>query len=235
MDLVTFNFVVAWASSAVGIVFLLLVVGYKELMVYVRDPSNHSLPCIMLFLWAIGLYFESVGWEGESRYIFGFTCSIVTISLYHNFLQMEFPDETPDGLCYLFGWAHLIVLGDGLIYEIKKNVAEIYDLSIEPSGIFNTLDQGSRDLIWLQSVGVVPIFIYYLVRYAPDRASKQRKEAKEKERVLSQRSSLWMGTKSSRGGVGGSSSRQNRWLPSNDDDINSVDGGPPSEASDDDG
>ena len=33
----------------------------------------------------------------------------------------------------------------------------------------------------------------------------------------------------------GSSSRQNRWLPSNDDDINSVDGGPPSEASDDDG
>ena len=31
------------------------------------------------------------------------------------------------------------------------------------------------------------------------------------------------------------SSRKNRWLPSNDDDINSVDGGPPSEASDDDG
>ena len=112
---------------------------------------------------------------------------------------------------------------------------EIYDLSIEPSGIFNTLDQGSRDLIWLQSVGVVPIFIYYLVRYAPDRASKQRKEAKEQERVLSQRSSVWTATKSSRGGVGGASSRQNRWLPSNDDDINSVDGGPPSEASDDDG
>ena len=38
-----------------------------------------------------------------------------------------------------------------------------------------------------------------------------------------------------RRGTRSSPSRQNRWLPSNDDDINSVDGGPPSEASDDDG
>ena len=176
--------------SAVGIVFLLLVVGYKELMVYVRDPSNHTLPCIMLFFWAGSLYLESVGWEEGSYYIFAFTCSIVTISLHHNFLQMEFPDETLDSLYYFFGWAHLIVLGDALIYEIKKNVAEIFDLSIEPSMPFKTMDQDSIDLITFQSLAVSSIFIYYLIRYAPDRASKHREEKRGQEEKVEQEKRL---------------------------------------------
>ena len=61
--------------------------------------------------------------------------------------------------------------------------------------------------------------------------AERRRMRKEAERMRELRSS-----RPSVGSAGrGSSSRQNRWLPSNDDDINSVDGGPPSEASDDDG
>ena len=61
--------------------------------------------------------------------------------------------------------------------------------------------------------------------------AERRRMRKEAERMRELRSS-----RPSVGSAGrGASSRQNRWLPSNDDDINSVDGGPPSEASDDDG
>ena len=65
--------------------------------------------------------------------------------------------------------------------------------------------------------------------------AERRRMRKEAERMRELRSSRPSGGSAGRG----SSSRQNRWLPSNDDDINSVDGGPPSEAydaaSDDDG
>tara|TARA_B100000029_G_scaffold502627_1_gene578198 strand:+ start:140 stop:1120 length:981 start_codon:yes stop_codon:yes gene_type:complete len=195
MDLVTFNFVAAWALSAVGIVFLLLVVGYKGLLVYIRDPDTHYIPCFMLFLWAGMLVVESVnGWEGESLYISCFTISIVTISLYHNFLQMEFPEESesPDLLFYLVGCAHLIFLGGFVISEITKNVAENFDLTIEPFILFKTMDQdGTLEfLITFQSLAISSIFIYYLIRYAPDRASKQREEKRAQDEKVEQEKRL---------------------------------------------
>ena len=105
---------------------------------------------------------------------------------------MEFPEESgsPDSLFYLVGWAHLIILGDVLIYEIKKNVAKIFDLSIEPSMPFNTMDQDSIDVFQFQGLAVSSIFIYYLVKLAPVRALKQRKEKRAQEEKVEQEKRL---------------------------------------------
>lgn len=195
MDLVTFNFVAAWTLSAVGIVFLFLVVGYKELLVYIRDPENHFIPCIMLFLWAFSLYMESVnGWEeGESYYIFSFTSSIVTIPLYYNFLQMRFPEESPDWLYYYFGWSSLIILGVFVISEITNYVMEIYGFPTQSTSIFDFLgemDEESLLLLLPTMLLTASIFIYYLVKLAPVRALKQRKEKRETEEKVEQEKRL---------------------------------------------
>ena len=62
---------------------------------------------------------ESLG-EEESQFIEMFVFSIVTIPLYHSYLQMEFPDETPDFFYYFMGGGTLISVGCVLFYEIKK-------------------------------------------------------------------------------------------------------------------
>tara|TARA_B100002051_G_C16651789_1_gene594352 strand:- start:144 stop:926 length:783 start_codon:yes stop_codon:yes gene_type:complete len=135
---------------------------------------------------------ESFGWEGEeSLYTFCFICSIVTIILYHNFLKMEFPEESPDWLFYFIGWAQLIFLGEIVISEIIKNIMEIYGSSPTNSFYdFNDLSEEAWYGLVSSQLLVVSIFIYYLRKLAPDRALNQRKEKKESEEKAEEKKRL---------------------------------------------
>ena len=98
-----------------------------------------------------------------------------------------------------------------------------------------------RKMVIQQAIVIPILFIIYAVKYAPKRVERMLKEEKigeiEKERLAQRQANAYRAENISRKVYTKSNSSTKSRFSDNyptDDDINSVDGGPPSEAYDDD-